>query len=122
MYAFYHVGSTTLQPDDVAGICSIYPSDGSRNTIAGSISGATCAPAPILGFEDLCGALDAGPPGEVVSSVVVDAGTEPLTENLWGCEMARVATGGGLRLALFPSLATVLAMLVRRRRRASRSA
>jgi hypothetical protein len=25
MYAYYHAGSTTLQPDDVAGICTIYP-------------------------------------------------------------------------------------------------
>src|SRR6202042_1897443 len=60
MYALYHPQSTVLTPDDVAGICSIYPADGSRTTAAGSVAATACQPAPTLGFQSECGSLDAG--------------------------------------------------------------
>src|ERR1019366_8185381 len=60
MYASYSPGATVLTPDDVAGICSIYPSDGTRETGAGRILAGPCNPAPPLGFLTACGSLDSG--------------------------------------------------------------
>jgi predicted Zn-dependent protease len=123
MYAFYHAGSTTLQPDDVNGICSIYSPDGSRNTLNGPISGGANSPAPILGFEDFCGSVDAS----ALSSVVVpgetssDGGLIP-TETLLGCAMAGPARGvggpalgSGAASAAMPAIIS-LGLFVRRRR------
>ena len=120
MYAFYHPNSTNLQPDDINGICAIYPSDGSRNTLGGSIAGASCNPAPILGFEDFCGTIDAGAldpttPGQDTGA---DAGVPPLTENLWGCAMGPGSGRAAAGLAV-PAWCA-LSILARRKRRASR--
>jgi matrixin len=125
MYAFYHVDSTTLQSDDINGICSIYPSDGSRNTQAGSIASMACNPAPPLGFDDLCGTLDASAlPSDIVSGssssgASADGGLPPLTENLWGCAAARAVghVGAGTWV---PSI-VALGIAARRRRKASPS-
>jgi hypothetical protein len=116
MYALYHAGSTTLQPDDISGICSIYSPDGARNTLDGELIASSCNPEPILGLEDLCGSLDAGalPPSGTPTS---DAGVGPLTETLWGCAMGRTGTRGA---AGFAGGLVILGILTRRRlRRAS---
>jgi hypothetical protein len=127
MYAFYHAGSTTLQPDDISGICSIYPPDGSRNTQEGPIAATTCNPAPILGFEDLCGSLDAGAlatvsgtngSGENNTAPSGDGGVGPLTENLWGCSIERTRSQGGVGFVA-PGL-FALGLLFRRKRLSSR--
>ena len=119
MYAFYNAGSTTLQSDDISGICSIYPSDGSRSTMAGSIAGGTCNPQPVLGFDDLCGDIDGGglpPLGNATGSG--DAGYGPLTETLWGCSLERARSRGGAGL-ITPGL-FALGLLFRRSRGSSR--
>lgn len=116
MYAFYHAGSTTLQPDDISGVCSIYPSDGSRSTMAGSIAGETCNPQPVFAFEDLCGDIDAGVVTSVSDAAVSsDAGVGPLTENLWGCSTGRAMHRG--ESGFVPTGLFGLAILVRGRRR-----
>lgn len=97
MYAFYHPGSTVPQPDDVAGICAIYAPNGSRNTQSGNIAGTSCNTAPLLGLEDGCGSIDAGPPG----SGALDGGvaTDPQSngDTLFGCTLGpppRSGVGG----------------------------
>jgi Matrixin len=50
----------TLQPDDVAGICSIYPANGTRVTdpsvLGGSVQNDGCDPTPRHGFTSECSA------------------------------------------------------------------
>jgi len=76
MYAYYKPGSSTLMPDDVNAICSIYsPADGSRKTSAGSIAATSCNPSPPGGFLDQCGSLDAGVTS-VGSGAVLDFGSD----------------------------------------------
>lgn len=57
MSATYHVGFD-LQPDDIAGICSIYLADGRRavdpSIASGYVSAATCDPTPRHGFTTAC--------------------------------------------------------------------
>jgi hypothetical protein len=60
MYAHYHAGSTSLMPDDITGICTIYSPDGSRNTSIGAIAATTCMAEPPLGFMTACGSMDSG--------------------------------------------------------------
>jgi hypothetical protein len=62
MYTFYRPGSTSLTSDDVAGICSIYPPDGTRSTSAGVVTADACDPTPRHGFASACSApaQDAG--------------------------------------------------------------
>jgi hypothetical protein len=45
MYAYYAAGSLTLQPDDIAGICSIYPPDSILAIEQGSAHKASCSSA-----------------------------------------------------------------------------
>jgi Matrixin len=123
MYAYYHpfyqANTNNLDADDVAGICSIYPNDGSRNTMAGSIQGTSCDTQPIAGFEDLCGSLDGGElPSTSVTQPSVDAGAGPLTENLFGCAIGYPGT----RRAGVTSIPALVAwgLLARRLRRAPR--
>jgi Matrixin len=62
MYASYTLGSTsmaTLSADDIGGICSIYPPDGTRvvdPSVAsgGAIAEDACDPTPRHGFQSLC--------------------------------------------------------------------
>jgi MYXO-CTERM domain-containing protein len=64
MYAHYQPGASTPTPDDVAGICTIYPSDGTRSTSAGPVAAASCDPTARHGFSTQCGSeLDAGAGG-----------------------------------------------------------
>lgn len=69
MYAYYTLGSTTkrvLSPDDMAGICSIYPPGATRGaetwtsdddagwTVAAPIAETACDPTPRNGFQSAC--------------------------------------------------------------------
>src|SRR5206468_38411 len=64
MYAHYNPGSTTLRnltADDVSGICTVYPPDGSRAvaknvTPSGRVASDACDPIPRHGFGPDCGA------------------------------------------------------------------
>ncbi len=56
MYAFYHPGSTTLQPDDVNGICSLDRPDGTRPTASGFVEAEACCPVPRHGLASACAA------------------------------------------------------------------
>jgi hypothetical protein len=119
MYAFYQPGSTVLTPDDVEGICSIYPPDGSRSTQAGSIAGMTCNPAPLEGFLDDCGSIDAGAPGAPPATSATpsaDAGDPVACDySLWSCAVG--STVGATRARPWLSGLAILALAVRRLRR-----
>lgn len=62
MYASYRPGSTslrTLSPDDVAGLCAIYPSETTRTVSqaiseTGTVLAAACDPTPRHGFTSVC--------------------------------------------------------------------
>jgi MYXO-CTERM domain-containing protein len=70
MYASYRPGTSalrTLAPDDVAGICEIYPTTGTRNVAkvvspTGVLASTACDPAPRHGFSTTCAANP--PPSE----------------------------------------------------------
>jgi hypothetical protein len=108
MYTFYRPGSTSLTSDDVAGICSIYPADGTRSTSAGPVPSDACDPTPRHGFSSECSspAQDAGVDG--------DSGTgSPPGGNGKGCATAATdAQGGGFSTA--SSLALAACLLARR--------
>jgi hypothetical protein len=56
MYAAYHPGAAALTLDDVGGICSIYPAEGTRMTSIGAVPATSvCDPSPRLGFLSVCG-------------------------------------------------------------------
>jgi hypothetical protein len=119
MFAFYHAGSTSLQSDDVAGICNIYQPGGSRMTQDGPIAATTCNPAPVLGFEEQCGSLDASAlvSGGANNAPNPDAGVGPLTENLWGCTIGRGPQNA--RGGIVGAFGIVALCVVRRRREKS---
>jgi MYXO-CTERM domain-containing protein len=58
MYAHYRQGATSMRnltQDDVQGICSIYPPDGTRNIgDGGTVSEDSCDPTPRHGFQSAC--------------------------------------------------------------------
>ncbi len=57
MYASYRQGSTTLRylaADDVDGICTAYPPDGTRGTAAGRVPAPACDPTPRHGYASEC--------------------------------------------------------------------
>jgi hypothetical protein len=75
MYAFYQPGAPALTSDDVEGICTIYPPNGTRATDqdAGTgtlavitVTAAQCDPTPRHGFGSACGPL--GTPAPVITS------------------------------------------------------
>jgi hypothetical protein len=58
MYAHYTQGSTSLRnlsPDDITGICTIYPPDGTRTTGMGQLPEGSCDPTPRHGYAAQCG-------------------------------------------------------------------
>lgn len=122
MYAHYQPGTTALTPDDIAGICSIYPSDGTRETGRGPILAGPCNPAPPLGFVTACGSLDSGVLGMTMvgsggpSSNPGDAGT-PCPPS---CALGRARGAGGSGLGVIGLVA--LSALARRARRPLRRA
>jgi hypothetical protein len=79
MYAFYRPDTDQLTPDDLAGICSIYSPDGTRDTQAGPLAATSCQPQPPLGFAEEC------------SSGAADTGVEaiPCSDTLVACSLAR---------------------------------
>jgi hypothetical protein len=91
MYAFYHSGSAALQPDDVAGICSAYAPDGTRNTNAGPMAATACQFSPILGYEYICGSIDAGAFTGAGGTSDPDGGVGPLNETLFGCSIGHAS-------------------------------
>ncbi len=120
MYAKYHPGSTVLTPDDVAGICSIYSPDGTRNTASGPVAATQCNPAPPLGFSSACGSLDSG--SLVGSGPVPEGGAnsdagDPCPDPP-ACSMGRVPRSPGLAPATCALV--VCGALARRARRAWR--
>jgi len=123
MYALYKAGSTTLTPDDVAGICGIYSPDGSRMTVSGPVSATTCHPEPLNGFLPECGSLDAGALSSVASgpemSIPADGGAMPCSTDSTSCSIGRGAgsRGGGLGA---PFALVAVGALVRRARRANK--
>jgi hypothetical protein len=122
MYAYYKPGSTSLSPDDVAGICSIYSSDGSRNTSEGMLASLNCDPSPVLGFELECGSLDAG----TVDFITVGSGPTGAgfgdggeTCTAPSCSTSRGTASGPGGLAICGAVA--LGALARRTRRRGRT-
>lgn len=122
MFAHYMPGTTNLTPDDVAGICSIYPADGTRVTGEGPILAGTCNPAPPLGFLTTCGSLDSG----VLGMAAVGSGASPNPSSATTpcpptCAMGRAPGGGGSGIGGLGVFALVaLSVLGRRAGRALR--
>jgi hypothetical protein len=57
MYAKYHPDSVALSDDDKAGICAIYPPDGTRRAkqaMGGAVPEGDCDPMPHNGFSGAC--------------------------------------------------------------------
>jgi hypothetical protein len=57
MFAAYRPGSTALRsitPDDNAGLCAIYPTNGDRVTTAGIIASGPCDNTPRHGYSSVC--------------------------------------------------------------------
>jgi len=129
MYAFYHPGSTAPQPDDIAGICSIYSPDGSRMAGNGPVAATSCQPEPAFGFENECGSLDSGTEGMVMSGGTAADGGDggdvgPDGDTLFGCAVGS-GPGSGPTSGAACSLAALLAVglrasRLRRRRRGGR--
>jgi MYXO-CTERM domain-containing protein len=64
MYAHYRQGATSMRDltqDDVSGICSIYPPDGTRNVAdGGTVPEDSCDPTPRHGFTSACMTTQSG--------------------------------------------------------------
>jgi Matrixin len=121
MYAFYKPGSTTLQPDDVNGICSIYDPSGTRDPSTSPVPATECHPEPAEGFLSECGSTDAGAMEDGQAS---DDATDPAPPcpDASSCSIGSRSTSvpGGTALC---GLAVLGAFACRRaRRRRARSA
>lgn len=117
MYAHYHSGQSALTPDDVSGVCSIYPPDLTRNTAAGKIGSVLCNATPPLGFLSTCGTIDA-------AAFVTASGSIPVgdVEDPPPCTIASCSTGHGpARDRYGLALSGALALGLLRRRRMARS-
>ena len=79
MFAHYTQGQTSmrnLSADDVQGICTIYPPDGTRTKADGGLEEGTCDPTPRHGYSSTCGGgggCNAAPGGrgELASLVLI---------------------------------------------------
>jgi hypothetical protein len=127
MYAKYHP-ATSLQPDDVAAICSIYGSDGTHNTSNGPIASESCNPAPLSGFLSAsCGSFDAGTAtfSAIGSGAGVNSGelSTPCPAVNAGCAIGRGSAPEGACLMTGGLVALgAIARLARRSARRRRSA
>lgn len=100
MYASYRPGSTSLRnlaPDDVAGLCAIYPSEQTRTvslaiSASGTVDATPCDPTPRHGFTSVC--------------------ASPRAEG--GCACGAAPTRGGAGASAAASAALV-ALAIRRR-------
>ena len=115
MNAHYRAGQSVLTPDDVSGICTLYPADFTRNTGAGVVSSTACNATPPLGFLSTCGTLDAG--AVITGSgplVPPDAGDPPCSGTS-ACAMSHGRSRGGPGFAV--GAIVTLGVLRRSRRR-----
>ena len=136
MYAFYHANDMTLTADDVSGICSIYPPDGTRTTANGALASTTCCDVPRHGFDSVCAPEDAdgnviAPPANMPETVLVPAcdgtggassgGTSPGSEDAahsGGCSTSGFAPARAPRaMGAIGACILALVALVRRRER-----
>jgi hypothetical protein len=126
MYAQYHP-ATSLQPDDVAAICSIYFPDGTHATSAGPYLADSCDPTPPAGFlAGSCGSFDAG----TVNVYTVGSGPNPSTDGLGvacpgddsGCSAAAGSRPWGLGSAAAGLVAAATVVRLWRRTRRKRVA
>ncbi len=60
MFAQYKPSMSNLASDDVAGICSVYPADGTRVTATGPVQEIACDPTPRHGLLSQCTATKSG--------------------------------------------------------------
>jgi len=115
MYAHYQPGQTSMRDlteDDVSGICSIYPPDGTRTTSIGTpIPEGACDPTPRHGFSTQCAAPE----------------SKACIKTTIGAHADRNGNGGGVatdvndaRVAL-ASLGVIACVMIGRRRRRGRS-
>jgi hypothetical protein len=102
MFARYHAGPPMLTPDDVAGVCTIYPPNGTRATTGGSIVAEPCDATSRHGFSRECGSLHPNM-GPAIETLDVTGGG--------GCSIA----GSRSRVAFAGALLFALGLLVRRR-------
>jgi hypothetical protein len=109
MFVHYKNVSTTPTPDDVNGLCAIYPPDGTRATNAGSMAAGACNATPPNGFSGECGPIEAGGPiqyfdagagGTQVDAVDATTTVLPLCDTSVSCNLTRGRTRKGLGLAL----------------------
>jgi hypothetical protein len=104
MRATYQPGSPQLGDDDRAGICAIYPADGSRVTTGGPVAAGPCTGEPKNGFVSQCVA-DTAPLAETATSEAPAS----------GCAVARAGRPSGAGLGLLLALLSI----VRRRLRSA---
>jgi hypothetical protein len=100
MFARYALGGTAMRnlgTDDVAGVCSAYPPDGTRATGNGLIAAGACEPTPRHGFSSTCG----------------DSATSACS--------AAPAGGGAIRWQLLVGAAVAAALCLRVRRARTRT-
>jgi hypothetical protein len=122
MYAYYPAVSTTLTDDDVNGICALYPTDTSRETADGSVAATGCHPEPALGFESVCGTLDASVYGASVygsGPVFAQDVTQPEScpRNFFSCATAPVGhIDGAIGATWCLALGAFAGWIVRRHR------
>jgi hypothetical protein len=114
MYAKYHADSVTLSDDDKAGICDIYPPDGTRRAKQapnGVAPGGPCDPTPLNGFSGACAAPNTT--GSGGSSIVVTNPLPPIHRS--SCSVSHSASAENCA-PLFVFSAVALARLRRLRR------
>jgi hypothetical protein len=87
MYAFYQANDMALTSDDVSGICSIYPPDGTRATATGSLASNVCCPVPRHGFDSACA------PEAADGSVIPPPAGMPETALVAACASSSSAQG-----------------------------
>ncbi len=116
MYAYYHAGQSALTPDDINGICPIYPPNGTRNTTVGTLGANNCDPEPPLGFLSACGQDDAGV--FITGSGPVEGGGDPECASD-DCSIGRGAHPGGTGAAIAGVMSLAALLRRSRRRRAS---
>jgi hypothetical protein len=111
MYAHYEPGQTSMRDlteDDVSGICSIYPANGTRTTSVGApVVEGSCDPTPRHGFSTECAAPESR---ACVKTTIGSTGNR-----------SSVANGTDSRVALGCAAAFGCAMLARRRRHRGRA-
>lgn len=126
MYASYRPGTSALRSltdDDVAGLCSIYPTSGTRNVDdsvqAGGVTPATaCDPTPRHGFSTACES-NTTPTDDTTDSGASSSGCS-IASGASGASGTGGAGGGSLSAALGLG-AFALALVGRRSRRERRS-